>query len=65
MEPILSILQKPRYQFQDHPNDGTQKINAADMSLSGLQGGETLTINDSVLTNNVNVGTYSTGASSI
>ena len=35
------------------------------MSLSGLQGGETLTINDSVLTNNVNVGTYSTGTSSI
>ena len=45
--------------------DGTQKIESSSMSLSGLQSGETLTINDSVLTTSPNVGTYSTGTSTI
>ena len=45
--------------------DGTQKIESSSMSLSGLQGGETLTINDSILTTSSNVGTYSTGTSTI
>ena len=44
--------------------DGTQKIESSSMSLSGLQGGETLTINDSFTTSS-NVGTYSTGTSTI
>jgi hypothetical protein len=45
--------------------DGTQKIESSSMSLSGLQGGETLTINDSILTTSSNVGTYSTGTNTI
>ena len=61
----FDVTQAPLTISGSREYDGTQKIESSSMSLSGLQGGETLTINDSILTTSSNVGTYSTGTSTI
>ena len=61
----FDVTQAPLTISGSREYDGTQKIESSSMSLSGLQGGETLTINDSILTTSSNVGTYSTGTNTI
>ena len=59
----FDVTQAPLTISGSREYDGTQKIESSSMSLSGLQGGEALAINDSILTTSSNVGTYSTGTS--
>ena len=45
--------------------DGTQTFDDSIISISGLQGGETLTVSNNIHSNSENVGSYSSGASNL
>ena len=45
--------------------DGTVNFDNSIINVAGLQGGETLTVDDDINTNSSNVGTYSTGSSNL
>ena len=61
----FDVTQAPLSISGSRQYDGTVNFDNSIITVSGLQGGETLTVDDDINTNNVNVGTYNTGSSNL
>ena len=61
----FDVTQAPLSTSGSRQYDGTVNFDNSIITVSGLQGGETLTVDDDINTNNVNVGTYNTGSSNL
>ena len=61
----FDVTQAPLSISGSRQYDGTVNFDNSIITVSGLQGGETLTVDDDINTNNVNVGTYNTGSGNL